>query len=175
MTLICASIIALIFSYSVAVWRHALRCELRWEFFALRDELRRAAVESPEVAEHDAFSFLDWELTYFAGHVDNLSIWSALPYLLTRRGRRMTARAAAQLHSLCTDDDTGVLQSVNDRLNRLISRALVVRHPAIVITTLCVAVPPALLMYAFGSGTKRLARATQSLFAIPAARAASAA
>lgn len=63
--------------------KYALALEYQYKLYALRDELRRYAIENPIVAKGWVFMYLDSTLTKFVPILPEVSIWQALALLLT--------------------------------------------------------------------------------------------
>jgi hypothetical protein len=131
-------IIVVLSSYVQAFWAGTFERETRWRIYALRDELRWAAVEDKSLLESDLFWHLDRFLTDMCTYVEYLSLWTIVPLWAMSKGDKDAENKRAELRRTLSLPENACLASIYDRAASIMLKWLVGRH--IVVTAIARAV-----------------------------------
>lgn len=143
------------FTTSFVLWflRAVFARELRWKFYALRDDLREAAFQDRELLSKQEFWQLDRSLTTYCKYLDDLSLWTIVPFAMFANSRDLRRRTKRLQASLALPTNSA-LQGVYDRSIQLLAGQLFLRH----LIVLPLSVSALVLWVAFRTPAHRLAR-----------------
>lgn len=144
-----------VFTTSSVLWflRAVLARELRWKVYALRDALRDAAFQDRALLDRPEFWKLDRSLTTYCRHLDDLSLWTVLPFARFAQKAHMKRQARRMQDALALPPN-GALQAIYDRSILLLAYQLILRHWIF----LPISLLSLLLCAAFGSSALLVAR-----------------
>lgn len=91
MTLILASVASILASFLIIGWRSVMERSVRWKLYELRDELRRYAIDHPEVRSRRAFHRIDNSISALCGSMKYVNLWTLLLIPLLARESRSAA------------------------------------------------------------------------------------
>jgi hypothetical protein len=114
----------------LVTWRRIVEERaIRWELYALRDELRSLAYSDRRLLDTTLFRRLDYHITAHCGSLSDVSIWSLLPvFLFDREGRSEVEKQQVILVSQLKKPENREVSVLYDRSVRLMVKHLLLRH-----------------------------------------------
>lgn len=104
------------------LWKATLEREVRWNLYRVRDELRWAGIQNPDLLNDPRFWKLDDSLTLRCRHLHKLSVW---PMLVIAKG--MGGQELASL-AVRSSDEAGPFLPFYEEAARLTMQHLRYRH-----------------------------------------------
>ena len=118
--LICLLVTAV--HFTMLFWKATLERENRWALYALRDELRWAAIENPVLLEDPSFWELDESITRWCRYLHLVSLWPLI-VLIRSLGQEALALEEAT--------DESAVRPFRDHAAELLLRHVRQRHPVL--------------------------------------------
>ena len=143
-------LLALASSANVFYLRATIDRRLRWQLYAVRDELRWAAVQDRSVLDSRHFWLLDRTLTRQCEDLDEVSLWSMLPLAFATKERARVNARAEEFENEMKLPENELFSSIFKKSAALFTTHLLWRHAVLVVLisiTILSAVPIVLLEY----------------------------
>lgn len=100
----------------------------RFHLYAIRDELREAAMRGDERPSNWVFEYLDSSIAKTIGVLPTLSIWSLLFVVLSRHDDQRVRRAVQHLERELEKPSNTFLRSIHDKYIEAVGSMLIERH-----------------------------------------------
>lgn len=104
-----------------------LKLELRFQLFALRDELRLAVING-EAPDNKWFEYLDTTLTKAIDHIQEINLWEALALLSIYKKDKSVLHAQAGLLSALQERENEKISEVYYKLLKTLAGFIMERH-----------------------------------------------
>ena len=111
----------------------SLMLETRFKLFALRDELRCAAIKG-EVPQNRWFEYLDTSITKAIDALPRISVWEALALLYSYAGDKSVVQAQKELFEAFEEEENVGLGEIYGKYLLCIMTLLVQRHKTLKFT-----------------------------------------